>query len=188
MNGNTNPSPCLTAGVEASHGGSDEGLEATDLSPRKRRKIQAPTLTDIAAIDVILEQEDQDRKRREAEKRRLVDISFLFDASLGAPDDIVVLCFSFLDSSEYSKFLCINKTYSDALKAREEVWKQLCPSHWILPRRPRKPWHELYFHRLRIEQRDSQKLWDDILVKCSAVLFKGDHLQKVCCCITWEKQ
>jgi hypothetical protein len=176
MSGNMDSSPALETGIEISQGGSRED---PDGNSRKRRKLQAPTLTDMAAIDVILEQEDQERKRRKSEKRRLVDIAFLFDASLGAPDDIVVLCFSFLDRSEYNKLLCINKAFADALKAREEVWRQLCPTHWILPRRPRKPWHELYFHRFRIEQRDSKKLWDDLLVKCSGVLVKGDHLQKI---------
>ena len=150
-----------------------------DLGHRKRRKHFAPVLKDLDAIDEILEREEEERRRRESEKRRLLDLSFLFDASLGAPDDVVVHCFSFLESKEYSKLLCLNKAYATALKAREEVWKRLCPSHWILPRRPRKPWHELYFHRLRIEQRDSQKLWDDLLLKCSTVLFKGDHLQTI---------
>lgn len=171
--------PRLEVGSETAQGESHEDVDDQELLSRKRRKVLTPAFTDMAAIDVILEQEDQERKRRKSEKRRL-DISFLFHASLGAPDDIVVLCFSFLDRSEYSKLLCINKAFSGGLKARAEVWRRLCPSNWILPRRPRKPWHELYFHRLRIEQRDSQKLWDDLLVKCSGVLFKGDHLQKVC--------
>lgn len=150
-----------------------------DLGHRKRRKLFAPVLKDLDTIDEILEREEEERRRRESEKRRLLDLSFLFDASLGAPDDVVVQCLSFLESKEYSKLLCISKSYATALKAREEVWKRLCPSHWILPRRPRKPWHELYFHRLRIELRDSQKLWDDLLLKCSIVLFKGDHVQTI---------
>ncbi len=158
---------------------SRKGEIEEDMRSRKRRKLQTLALTELAAIDVILEQEEQERKRRESKKRRLLDILFLFDASLGAPDDVVVHCLSFLGRDEYTKLLCINKTYATALKAREEVWKQLCPSHWILPRRPRKPWHELYFHRLRIEQRDSQKQWDDLLAQCSVVLLKGDHLQTI---------
>jgi ankyrin repeat protein len=32
---------------------------------------------------------------------------------------------------------------------------------------------------LRREQHDCQKRWDDLLLKCYAVLLKGDHLQKI---------
>ena len=146
---------------------------------RKRTRMLTPEITDIIAIDAIIKKEKEDRKRKESEKEKLVDISFLFFAPCGAPDDLVVHCLSFLEPTEYGKLLCINKTYSDALKSRDEVWRLLCPHHWILPRRPRKPWHELYFHRLAIEYRNSQKRWDDLLLKCSNELFKGDHLQKV---------
>jgi hypothetical protein len=146
---------------------------------RKRPRLLSPEITDISAIDAIIKIEEEDRKRRESEKVKLVDISFLFFAACGAPDDVVVHCLGFLEPTEYCKLMCISKAYADALKSREEVWRLLCPPHWILPRRPRKPWHELYFHRLGIEYRNSQKRWDDLIVKCSNELFKGDHFQKI---------
>lgn len=153
--------------------------EQKELHARKRARLLSPKITDMFAIDAIISKEKADRKRRESDKRELVDISFLFFSAFGAPDDLVVHCLGFLEPTEYGKLLCINKKYANALKSREEVWRLLCPHHWILPRRPRKPWHELYFHRLAVEYRNSQKRWDDLLVKCSNELFKGDHLQKI---------
>jgi len=156
----------------------EDGRESTG---RKRSRMFLTTeITDsMSTIDAIITKEEEDRKQKALEKERLVDISFLFDATTGAPDDLVVYCLTFLDPMEYGKLLCLNKAYSKALKAREQVWRLLCPQHWVLPRRPRKPWHEIYFHRLVAEYRNSQKRWDDLLLKCSNELFKGDHLQKI---------
>jgi hypothetical protein len=128
-------------------------------------------------IDDILEEED--RHRQTLKDRPPVDISFLFEATKGAPDDVVVHCLEYLDRREHGKLLCISRATAESLKARDSLWRQLCPSHWILPRRPRKPWHELYITRLRNEQRDSQKRWDDLVLNCASVLAKGDHLQKL---------
>jgi hypothetical protein len=159
------PSPCKAANGD------------TPPYAKRRKMLLPPTSNDIACIDDILEEEE--RHRKELEDRPPIDITFLFDGTKGAPDDVVVHCLRFLHCREHGKLLCINKETSKALKAREDVWRQLCPPHWILPRRPRKPWHELYVSRLYREQRDSRKRWDGLVLKCSAVLTKGDHLQKV---------
>jgi hypothetical protein len=159
-----------------SPGGAPELIASDDVSSRKRRKYASTASNEIDCIDEILEEEE--RQRKALEDRPPIDISFLFDATKGAPDDVVVHCLQFLERREHSKLLCINRETSKALEARDHVWRQLCPSHWVLPRRPRKPWHELYFYKLRIEQRDCQKLWDDLLLKCSVVLTKGDQMQK----------
>jgi hypothetical protein len=163
--------------VATTHSRSPEKSRDTDLSARKRPKLMPPASKDMACIDDILEEEE--RHRKVLEDRPPVDISFLFDASLGAPDDVVVHCFNFLERREHGKLLCINKTTSMALANRENVWRQLCPTHWILPRRPRKPWHRLYILKLRDEQLAHQKRWDDLMLKCSGVLVKGDQLQKI---------
>jgi hypothetical protein len=123
--------------------------------------------------------EQEERQRKALLERPPIDISFLFDANQGAPDDVVVHCLLFLSPTEHTKLLCISYTTALALKARNEVWRQLCPNHWVLPRRPRKPWHELYRSMLSRELRDSRKQWDDLLLKCATVLLKGDHLQTI---------
>ena len=55
----------------------------------------------------------------------------------------------------------------------------MCPTNWTLPRRPRKPWHELYFGKLKRETLENQKRWDGILLQCASELEKGDHLNKI---------
>lgn len=145
----------------------------------KRQKLLPAIIGDFTAIDAIIQEEVEDQKRRDQEKKQIFDLRFLFYTTHGAPDDIVVHCLSFLKPTEYFKLLCINKAHANALKSRQEVWRLLCPSHWILPRRPRKPWHELYFHRLKIEHLNSLKRWDDLLVKCSNELLEGDRIQKI---------
>lgn len=149
-----------------------------DPTASKRRRVQVAAVQDMAAIDLILEQEEQERKRR-LQARASFDLSFIFYASTGAPDDIVVHILGFLGRKEHAKLVGINASMANALKQRDQVWRQLCPKHWVLPRRPRKPWHELYFHKLRIELFESQKRWDDLLIKCSVVLGKGDQVQKI---------
>ena len=108
----------------------------------RRPPLLASLSNDVALIDELLE--EQERQIRARAQRPPIDITFLFDSSMGAPDDVVVHIFQFLASFEHPKLLHIAKSLSKFLKQREDVWRQLCPAHWVLPRRPRKPWHELY--------------------------------------------
>jgi hypothetical protein len=126
----------------------------------------ATLVTDL--IDSLLEEQERQREARTA--RPPLDISFLFNSELGIPDDVVANVLGYLHSSEHGKLLCINQTARRQLMGREQLWRQLCPSHWKLPRRPRKPWHELYLSNLRIETERSRKLWDDVLVQASNML------------------
>ncbi|VEU36818.1 unnamed protein product [Pseudo-nitzschia multistriata] len=148
-----------------------------------KRKLQflSKENQEIAFIDDILEEREKEKEeiKRQRDKRPPIDIARFFDASQGIPDDIVVHCLEYLDSKEHRKLFAITKGISKSLRDRPEIWRQLCPNHWVLPRRPRKPWHELYFTRLRKEREQHQKRWDDLLVKCSAALFKRDDLQKI---------
>lgn len=102
----------------------------SDGDRKKRLFANVAKDMDMTCIDAILEEEE--RQRKALAERPPIDISFLFDANKMAPDDVVVHCFEFLDRKEHSKLLCINKETSESLKARDEVWRLLCPSHWIL--------------------------------------------------------
>lgn len=134
-------------------------------------------LSELTFIDALLE--EQERERKAFENRPPLDIFFLFDADLGCPDDVVNKIFGYLDPMEHGKFLCINRETRQKLMKREQMWKQLSPSHWKLPRRPRKPWHELYRTNLRVETERSRKLWDDLLSRASQILLKADQLQSI---------
>lgn len=133
---------------------------------------------ELVLIDALLEEQEREQRLHEA-RRQTLDISFLFDASLGCPDDVSALIIRFLDPLEHGKLLCISKKLRNGLIERESVWRQLCPEHWILPRRPRKPWHVIYLAHMRFDMDQSRKRCDDLLSKISATLFKGDHLQTI---------
>jgi len=128
-------------------------------------------------IDALLEEQEQRVKKQKV--THTFDLLFVFDARLGAPDDVIAHCLRFLDCSEHGKLLCVSAKTSAVMKEREDLWRQMCPTHWVLPRRPRKRWHELYITRIRQEEETARKRSDDLLTKLAALLVKGDHIQKV---------
>jgi hypothetical protein len=152
--------------------------------PRPAVKIKAlesspsSSQPELLMIDALLEAQENERLARQASIAP-VDIVAIFDASMGCPDDAVAHCLFFLPATEHGKLLCISSKTRKALMMRETMWRQLCPTRWKLPRRPRKPWHELYLSHLRAETEQSRKQWDDLLLKVSTLLLKGDHLQSI---------
>lgn len=128
-------------------------------------------------IDALLEEEEQKIKSRK--EREPVDISFLFYPSLGCPDDVAAHILEYLHHTEHPKLLGISKSTAEGLKSRSLMWQQLCPSRWSLPRRPRKPWSELYLSKLRMEDMMSRKQWDDLLSKIYDILVRGDQLSVI---------
>uniref|UniRef100_A0A7S2XJ62 PDZ domain-containing protein n=1 Tax=Attheya septentrionalis TaxID=420275 RepID=A0A7S2XJ62_9STRA len=151
----------------------------TSLSrPVKRRTAMMTTsIMDVTGIDALLE--EQDERKKELESQPPMDVQFVFDPALGAPDDVIALMFRFLDPSEHWKFLCVSHETSSTIQTRTYMWQQLCPKHWILPRRPRKPWHNLYMTRIREDEEERRHLADGILTKATSILNKGDHLLKI---------
>lgn len=134
---------------------------------------------ELLMIDAMLE-EQQERARKDALQRATrVDLNFLFDANLGCPDDVITHCLRYLHPQEHGKLLSFSNKTRKALMQRDAVWRQLCPDHWTLPRRPRKPWYELYLTQLKDEIQRQNKRWDDLLSQASNVLFKGDNLQTI---------
>ena len=140
---------------------------------------QAVARPELLMIDALLE-EQKERELLDAKKRAaIVDISFLFDETLGCPDDVVTHCLRYLEPIEHGKLLCFSNKTRKALMKRDAVWRQLCPGHWTLPRRPRKPWYELYLVQLKDETQRQRKKWDDLLSQASNILFKADQLQSI---------
>jgi hypothetical protein len=144
--------------------------QSTDSKPPH----EAPELVFIDAM--LEEKEKENRKKKEIPP---FDIIRLMDPVQGCPDDVLVHCLSFLPAPEHGKLRCINTKTREDLEQREAMWQQLCPSHWTLPRRPRKPWCELYLGLLRRETENARKKWDDVLSKGSSLLWKGDHVQSL---------
>jgi len=155
-------SPTTTTAVVAHH-----NLQHQQQSP------------ELMVIDALLEEQEREQNALLASRQQAIDISFLFDATLGCPDDTVARIFSFLSPMEHGKFLCINWETRRKLMERDKVWRQLCPPHWQLPRRPRKPWHTLYRTKLRAETELARKKWDDLLSKASNILLKADQVQSI---------
>ena len=158
------------------------GVSSMDASVTENRATSARMSGDFIYIDALLEEEERKKKLRKA--RAPIDISFLFLPALGCPDDVVAHCLRYLEPSEHGKLLCINKRLATGLKSRSNTWQSVCPKHWCLPRRPRKPWHELYLSKLRMEANASQKQWDDLVSKVAEVLLKGDQVKVVMKLIT----
>ncbi|KAI2501670.1 hypothetical protein MHU86_12794 [Fragilaria crotonensis] len=151
----------------------ESNARTTILSPNP--VVRRQTTGDMLLIDSLLEEQESKRQAN----LKTFDLAFVFDAKLGAPDDVVAHCLRYLPPSEHGKLLCINLTTSSAIKERDDLWRQLCPTHWILPRRPRKRWHDLYLSKIRQEADVSRKRSEDLLSTVANVLFKGDHFQKV---------
>jgi len=129
-------------------------------------------------FDEILEDEE-DRLTKEEEPCQPMDISWLFDSQYGAPDDVIVNIMTYLLPSDHGNLLCLSYTSNALFKQRNDMWKTLCPRHWILPRRPRKSWCVMYITKIRAEEEASRKRSDDLLVKAAVIIDKGDQLNKL---------
>ena len=150
--------------------------------PRPSRLPLAPppgrsTSTEIRLIDSIIEEEE--RKRQKLAERDPLDIRFIFDSSLGCPDDAVLNIFNFLPMSMHWTFLCVSHTTSMQIRQREYLWKTICPSRWNLPRRPRVPWYKLYLTKIRTEEETARKQSDEVLLKAAPMIFKADKLNQI---------
>lgn len=145
--------------------------ESTTTTPR------AMATNEDMYIDEILENEER-LTSEETATLEPMDITWLFDSSLGAPDDVVVNIMRFLKPSDHGNLLCLSYVSNYNFKLRQEMWKTLCPSHWILPRRPRKSWAALYITKIRAEEEAARKRSDDILVKSHLIIDKADQLNK----------
>jgi Ankyrin repeats (many copies) len=145
------------------------------LNTSKKSLFWRPIRNDMLLIDSLLEEQDKKRKA----KKLTFDLKFVFDATHGAPDDVIAHCLQYLHPSEHGKLLCISYETSNAIKLRDDMWRQLCPTHWVIPRRPRKQWCDFYLSKIRQDAETSRKLSDDLIAQIGASIFKGDHMQKV---------
>jgi hypothetical protein len=135
--------------------------------------------SEFIVIDALLKEQEERERRHTKEPRCPFDLSFLFDSTLGCPDDVVAKILHFLPPTDHCKLLCISSVTRHQIKERNSTWKQLIPPHWTVPRRPRKPWYEFYISNLRVYTERSRKLWDDLLSKAATVLLHGDQLQAI---------
>lgn len=127
----------------------EEALSMSDLSnenapnpsPSKARKSFArlSSSNDTMIIDELLEDQQRQEKEHEIDHAPL-DISWIFDSDVGAPDDVIVLLMRFLNPSDHGNLLCLSWSSNFLFKKRDAVWQSLCPKRWVLPRRPRKSW------------------------------------------------
>lgn len=122
----------------------------------------------------------QEAKAR-PEPRRHLDLDWLrlLDGKKGCPDDVVAHVLNFLPRTEHSKFLRINQSISRAFSSRQGVFPLLCDERWTLPRRPRKPWVQIYFRLLKDDVEASRKQWDDLLMRASQILDQSDQVNAI---------
>lgn len=135
--------------------------------------------SELDMIDAILEEEERRMRKKGEAVSPPLDLQAGFDVDAGCPDDVLAHIFRFLHPLEHFKLLTVSTRLRKSLLVRDTFWQRLCPSRWILPRRPRKPWHEIYRTMLQAETEKSRKRWDDLLVRITGILWKGDHLQSI---------
>jgi hypothetical protein len=124
-------------------------------------------------FDEILKDEEQ---YLPGEVSQPIDIKWIFDSQLGAPDDVIANLMTFLRPCDHGNLLCLSYTTNIVFNQRNDVWKALFPSHWVIPRRPRKSWCAMYITKIRAEEDASRKRSDDLLVKANSIIQKGDQL------------
>jgi hypothetical protein len=167
------------------HGTSPNGSVVVDRASSNATTSEATSKVntnskDTMYIDEMLEkQEEYITNAAEKEKQQPMDVSWIFDSQLGAPDDVVLVIMKYLQPFEQGNLLCLSYTSNILFKQRETMWKSLCPKHWVLPRRPRKSWCVLYITKIRAEEEAARKRSDDLLVKANAIIEKGDLLNKL---------
>lgn len=94
-------------------------------------------------------------------------------------DDAILNIMGFLCPSDHGNLLCLSYTTNFLFKQRNVMWRSLCPTHWVLPRRPRKSWCVMYITKIRAEEEASRKRSDDLLLKLNVIIEKGDQLNKI---------
>ncbi len=149
---------------------------------RKRQRVSPENSETypVAPSDVYIDDllEDLERLRNVEEASQPMDVMWIFDSQLGAPDDVVANLMSYLSPYEHGNLLCLSYTSNSLFKQRDDMWRYLFPSHWVVPRRPRQSWCSMYITKIRSEEEASRKRSDDVLVKAHAIIEKGDQLNK----------
>lgn len=108
-----------------------------------------------------------------------IDILWIFDSRLGAPDDVIANLMTYLNPCDHGSLLCLSSTTNTLFKQRNDMWRALFPLHWIVPRRPRRSWCTMYITRIRTEEGISRKRSDTVLLRANVIIDKGDQLHKM---------
>jgi hypothetical protein len=149
---------------------------------RKRQRVSPENseTSHVALSDIYMDDmlEDLERLKNVGEASQPMDAMWIFDSQLGAPDDVVAKLMSYLSPYEHCNLLCLSYTTNSLFKQRDDMWRYLFPSHWVVPRRPRQSWCSMYITKIRSEEEASRKQSDDVLVKAHAIIEKGDQLNK----------
>mmetsp|Transcript_39160 Transcript_39160/g.81918 ORF Transcript_39160/g.81918 Transcript_39160/m.81918 type:complete len:1072 (+) Transcript_39160:146-3361(+) len=157
-------------------GASSFECDADDPNPCSRKSNNNQTMY----FDEILEDEEERLTNKEEKMScQPMDITWVFDSQYGAPDDIIVNIMTYLLPSDHGNLLCLSFGTNFIFKQRSDMWKTLCPKHWVLPRRPRKSWCVMYITKIRAEEEASRKRSDDLLLKANIIIDKGDKLEKL---------
>ena len=154
------------------------------LERRKRQRqrvfLEESKTSSFAANDMYIDEmlEDQERFNNFEEASEPMDIMWIFDSQRGAPDDVIANMMLYLRPSEHGALLCLSYTSNYLFKQRDDMWRTLFPSHWVVPRRPRQSWCSMYITKIRAEEEASRKRSDDLLVKAHVIIDNGDQLNK----------
>jgi hypothetical protein len=137
-------------------------------------------VNDMYIDDMLQDQEQLDgRASYNSYHHQPIDILWIFDSQLGAPDDVIANLMTYLNPCDHGSLLCLSSTTNTLFKQRNDMWRTLFPSHWIVPRRPRQTWCTMYITKIRAEERIVRKRSETILLKANIIIDKGDQLHKL---------
>jgi hypothetical protein len=139
-------------------------------------------INDMYIDDMLQDQEHHaslDGRASNSSYHQPIDISWIFDSQLGAPDDVIANLMTYLNPCDHGSLLCLSSTTNTLFKQRNDMWRTLFPSHWIVPRRPRQSWCTMYITKIRAEELITRKRSETILLKANIIIDKGDQLHKL---------
>jgi hypothetical protein len=96
------------------------------------------------------------------------------------PDDSLVGVLRFMKPLGAVRLLQVSRRWALRLRRRNDLWQMLCLERaaWRaqLPKRPRKPWVDIFLTMLRkeVEQRNGKS--DEVMKKANVIIKKGDNL------------
>ena len=112
--------------------------------------------------------------------RHAYSLEWVFNGDINPVDDVVFHFSSFLTDLELVRICSLSSRSRKMMEGRQEFWKAKCKCLPVdLPKRPRLTWFRLYFSLLKKSYLTTLSLSNELLLKCSAVLQKGDNLIKM---------
>ena len=96
------------------------------------------------------------------------------------PDDTLLSVFRFLRPPGTTRLFLVSRRWQLFLRRRNDLWHVLCLEQpaWRekLPKRPRKPWVDIYVAMLERQEAEKNLKSDEVIRKANVLIKKGDNI------------